>query len=275
MNIQCIALDLDRTTLDSAGRLSAGNRQALEEVIARGVHVVIASGRAFATLPEDILSVPGIEYAITSNGAAIYHVPSGRCLHRYLLTPQSVERILELTRDEPISYEGFVEGRAYAAADYVRDPVRFGATPAAVSYVQRTRHLEEDIVGFLRAHIEELDSVDLVVRTETDKLRLWQLLKREVADVYLTSSVQQLLEISHRDAGKHTGLRFVLGRLGLPREAAAAFGDADNDADLLAYAGCGIAMANASPACLAAADFVTRSNDEDGVAWGIREILHL
>lgn len=275
MNIQCIALDLDRTTLDSAGRLSAGNRQALEEVLAQGVHVVIASGRAFATLPEDILSVPGIEYAITSNGAAIYHVPSGRCLHRYLLTPQSVERILELTRDESISYEGFVEGCAYAAADYVRDPVRFGATPAAVSYVQRTRHLEEDIVGFLRAHIGELDSVDLVVRTEADKLRLWQLLKREVADIYLTSSVQQLLEISHRDAGKHTGFRFVLDRLGLPREAAAAFGDADNDADLLAYAGCGIAMANATPACLSAADFVTCSNDEDGVAWGIREILHL
>ena len=93
--------------------------------------------------------------------------------------------------------------------------------------------------------------------------------------MYITSSVRQLLEISHRNAGKHSGLRFVLERLGLPQEAAAAFGDADNDADLLAYAGCGIAMANASPACLAAADAVTRSNDDDGVAWGIREILHL
>ena len=275
MSIQCIALDLDRTTLDSAGHLSAGNRQALEAVIAKGVHVVIASGRAFTTLPAEILAVRGIEYAITSNGAAVYHVPSGRCLHRYLLAPESVERILELTREEPISYEGFIEGRAYAAADYVRDPVRFGATPAAVDYVQRTRHLEEDIVGFLRAHIHELDSVDLVVRTEADKNRLWRLLQEAVPDVYITSSVQQLLEISHRNAGKHSGLRFVLERLGLPREAAAAFGDADNDADLLTYAGCGIAMANASPACLAAADYVTRSNDDDGVAWGIREILHL
>lgn len=275
MEIQCIALDLDRTTLNSSGNLSDGNRQALEAVIAKGIHVVIASGRAFATLPAEILAVRGIEYAITSNGAAVYHVPSGRCLHRYLLTPKSVEQILELTREEPISYEGFVEGRAYAAADYVRDPVRFGATPAAVGYVQRTRHLEEDIVGFLRAHLHELDSVDLVVRTEADKNRLWRLLQEAVPDVYITSSVRQLLEISHRNAGKHSGLRFVLERLGLPREAAAAFGDADNDADLLAYAGCGIAMANASPACLAAADAVTRSNDDDGVAWGIREILHL
>ena len=51
MNIQCIALDLDRTTLNSQGRLSAGNRQAIEAAIAQGIHVVIASGRALASLP--------------------------------------------------------------------------------------------------------------------------------------------------------------------------------------------------------------------------------
>ena len=63
--------------------------------------------------------------------------------------------------------------------------------------------------------------------------------------------------------------------LGLSSEEIAAFGDGDNDADMLSYVGCGIAMANASPACLAAADHVTLDHRDDGVAHGIYEILHI
>ena len=94
MDIKCIALDLDSTTLNLESRLSSENRKALEYAISKGVQIVVASGRAFATLPEDILTVPGIEYAITSNGAAVYHLPTGKRLHSYNLTPQSVEKIV-------------------------------------------------------------------------------------------------------------------------------------------------------------------------------------
>lgn len=273
MNIQCIALDLDRTTLDGSGHLSPGNRQALEYAISKGVHIVIASGRAFATLPKDVVSVPGIEYAITSNGAAVYHIPTGKCLHCCTLLPQSVRDILRLTSGEPVVYEAFVAGEAYADAAYLRDPVKYGASSRAIAYVQSTRHLVEDMPAFINQHIQELDSMDVVVRDGETKDRISALLRREVPDIYVTSSVQQLVEISHRDAGKHSGVRFVTELLGLSPEAVAAFGDGDNDVDMLAYVGRGIAVANASPACLAAADLVTGRHDEDGVAQGIYQIL--
>ena len=96
MNIKCIALDLDRTTLNASGRLSDGNYNALCHTIENGVHIVIASGRSFDTLPKDVLAVPGIEYAITSNGAAIYHIPTSTCLHEYKMTPASVECIIQI-----------------------------------------------------------------------------------------------------------------------------------------------------------------------------------
>ena len=80
MDIKCIALDLDRTTLNEHARLSGNNREALEYAISKGIHIVIASGRGFDSLPEDVLSIPGIEYAITSNGASVYHIPSGKRL---------------------------------------------------------------------------------------------------------------------------------------------------------------------------------------------------
>ena len=89
----------------------------------------------------------------------------------------------------------------------------------------------------------------------------------------MTTSVQQLIEISHRNAGKHSGVKYFMEMLGLNREEIAAFGDADNDVDMLEFAGCGIAMENASPKCKEVADYVTKHHAEDGVAYGLREIL--
>ena len=275
MHIRCIALDLDRTTLDGQGRLSPGNREALIDAIRKGIHVVIASGRAFSTLPQDILEVPGIEYAITSNGAAVYHIPTGHCLRRYTLTAPSVEKILSFTTTESLAYETFINGIAYADAAYVQDPVAHGASPQAISYIQATRNPVEDIQEFMHTHREELDSIDLVVRDATQKQRLWNTMQLHIPDIYITSSISELLEISHRDAGKHSGVRFIAERLGLSSSEIAAFGDGDNDIDMLSYVGCGIAMENGTPACKAAADYVTLHHTQDGVAYAIHEILHI
>ena len=67
----------------------------------------------------------------------------------------------------------------------------------------------------------------------------------------------------------------MLDHLGLDREELAAFGDGDNDAELLAFAGIGIAVENASLKCKDAADYITLSNEACGVAYGIRNILKL
>lgn len=274
MDIKCIALDLDRTTLNEHARLSEVNRQALEYAISKGVHIVIASGRGFASLPEDVVSIPGIEYAITSNGASVYHVPTGKRLMSYVLEPQSVRDILALTAEMPLAYEAFINGIAYAEADYVRNPAAYGVANAT-QYIQSTRLPVPNFRSFLLEHSQELESIDLVVRSEEEKIALWNLLQSKIPDIYVTSSVQQLLELSHRAAGKHSGVRYVAEQLGLAPKQIAAFGDGDNDVDMLTYVGCGIAVENASPACLAAAKFITRHHREDGVAHGIHEILKI
>ena len=274
MDIRCIALDLDRTTLNEHARLSDGNRQALEYAISRGVHIVIASGRGFASLPKDVISVPGIEYAITSNGASVYHIPSGKRLMSYTLAPESVQKILDLTAGMHLAYEAFMDGVAYAQADYVENPGLYGAANAT-QYIRSTRHPVSDFQTFLLDHCKELESIDLVVSSETQMAELRPLLESNVPDLYITSSVHQLLELSHRDAGKHSGVRFVADLLGISPSQIAAFGDGDNDVDMLSFVGCGIAVENASPSCLAAADFVTGHHRDDGVADGIYNILKL
>ncbi|MCM1038846.1 MAG: Cof-type HAD-IIB family hydrolase [Ruminococcus sp.] len=275
MNIRCIALDLDRTTLNAQGRLSAANRNALETAIAAGIHVVIASGRAFDTLPKEVLAVEGIEYAITCNGAAMYHVPSGKCLKKYQLSKEAVETVMRVSAGENVMYEAFIDGIAYAGRAYIEDPMRFGASPQAVRYVRETRHMQDDIVAFIHEHKEHLDSMDIIVNGEDKKRELWERIAQAAEEVYITSSIAPLIEISHHDAGKGSGLAFIIDLLGIKREETAAFGDADNDMDMLRFAGCGIAVANASDNCKAAADYITKRFDEDGVAYGMREILQI
>ena len=273
MNIKCISLDLDRTTLTAHGHLSEGNYNALCNAIENGVHIVIASGRSFDTLPKDVLAVPGIEYAITSNGAAVYHIPTKSCLHEYKMTPASIECIIQVAEKHQTALEVFIDGTAYALKAYVEDPVSYGTTPQAIPYVQSTRNPVDDIVSFIREHIDHIDSMDIVVSGDQQKKLIWDELKLNCDEIYITSSVSQLIEISHKDAGKHSGLRFIREHLHLKPEETAAFGDGDNDIDLLKEAGIGIAMENASSKCKEAATYITKHHDKDGVAYGIMEFL--
>ena len=76
-----IALDLDGTTLRKDRSIGERTRRALQTAAEKGVHVVIATGRSLLSLPQEALSIKGIEYAITSNGAKIVRLSDGELLY--------------------------------------------------------------------------------------------------------------------------------------------------------------------------------------------------
>lgn len=275
MSIKCIALDMDGTVLDGRGELSQANQTILEEAVNRGIVLVIASGRSLHSLPEEVLKIPGIRYAITSNGAAVYDLKTGECLKKYYLKSKSVEEILAYTEGKQVVFEAFIEGKAYAQKEYTQDPVRFGATRRGASYIQKTRIPVDDMRAFLKENKEILESIDIIVREESFKKEIWKRMEEQIEDLYITSSVPRLLEISYRDCGKEKAAGYLLEYLGLNREELAAFGDGDNDGALLEFAGIGIAMENATEECKKKADWITLSNEADGVAVGIQRIFSL
>ena len=270
--IKLIALDLDQTTLRTDKSLSERTRQAILAAIRAGIQVVIASGRSFGSLPAGILEVPGIRYAVTSNGSAIYRLPEGERCHEFLMDPSVVGQLLELIPRE-LAMEAFWEGRAYASRCYVEDPAQFGATDLAALYVRATRTPVEQIRDFMREHQSELDSVQVVVGDEHIRDELWKKLEQAVPGLYLTSSAPTLLELSQTVGGKRCGLEWLGQTLRIVPEEMMAFGDAQNDIDMIRYAGVGVAMGNGHPALKEAADRVTLTNDEDGVALVIEEYL--
>lgn len=270
--IKLVAIDLDGTLLDSTGKLSENNKAAIEDAISRGIQVVIASGRPLESLPEEVLAVKGIEYAITSNGAAVYYLPARKRLQEFLLARESVEQIMKIVNETDVVLEAFVDGIAYADTRYVEDPVKYGASERAVSYVRRTRKPVEDMEGFVREYIERLDSIDIIVKDQESKKEIESLLLN-VDNIYITSSVKQMIEISHKDAGKHSGMKLLGELLGIDPKEMVAIGNDRNDIDMMQFAGCGIAVANASEECLQAADMVVRTCDEDGAAEAVYRVI--
>ena len=169
MKVKCIALDLDRTTLNSRGELSSRNKRAIQAAIDRAIHVVVASGRPAEALPAEITEIPGIRYAVVSNGASVWDLRKKERIQEYKLAPESVEQLLSVSAKAAsdwgieVAYEIPVNGAAYAQASYVQDPVRYGARAESIAYIQKTRRPVDDILAFIQEHIRELDCMNIVV----------------------------------------------------------------------------------------------------------------
>src|SRR5205807_2650216 len=91
--------------------------------------------------------------------------------------------------------------------------------------------------------------------------------------LYITQSAPRLVEIMHPDVSKDKALRIITQRLGIVPEEVVAFGDNHNDIGMLRFAGLGVAMGNAHDEVKEAADYVTSSNTEEGVAAVIEKLL--
>lgn len=269
-----IALDLDETTLNENGELTAETREAINMAISEKIHIVIASGRAYTALPGEVLAIDGIEYAITSNGAAIYRVSDNKCIHQCKINSSSVEKVLKIKESFPVTFETFIDGKAYADSRYVSDPTIFGVTERAKKYLQATRKPIDDIIGFIREHKDSLDSIDVVVPNVETRDTIAGLLSEADKEIYVTSSVKYLVEIAYKEAGKGMALRHLCDMLGVALADCVAFGNADNDIDMLKACGIGIAVSNATENCLKAADVIAPSHKDNGVAQMIRKMLN-
>ena len=126
--------------------------------------------------------------------------------------------------------------------------------------------------GFMRENARRLDSVDVLCASSGHRAELWER-ALSLKNAYITSSSPRLIEIAAAEAGKGASLRRLCELLSVPAQCVAAFGNGDNDADMLSFAGHGVAMENAPAACIGAAAVVCASNAEHGVAQMIYKIL--
>lgn len=272
MSIRMIALDLDGTTLNG-WRLTENTQKTLEAAIEKGVYVVIATGRTYSSLPEEIFKIKGLEYIITSNGAHITHLPSEKIIFSNCTEGHIIEKLsylLEESSQFPI--EVFTEGRAYIDKDVFEYISENGSTYMNVGYIQRTRKPVPEIYNFLRTHKESIENINIHFEFLNEKARFKEILEK-IEGITVTSSFPHNIEIGGPTTSKATAIEYLCDSIGVKKEEVMACGDSLNDCTMIEYAGLGIAMGNAEEEVKAIADFVTLSNGDDGVAYAVKKFV--
>lgn len=272
MRIKMIALDLDGTLLDSKKHISPASRQALCRAMAAGIHIVIASGRPRSALPEEVLGIPGLQYAITSNGSSIFRIRDMERVYGNDLSASAVAQLLPFIGEGRFACECAIRGTGYTMQACFNDPTSFGLPASLRDYVRSTRQPVNDMYEFIAGHCREIEGIFFLIPDAALKESTYRRI-RQIPDIYITSSNSYYLEIADRSVSKANALDSLAHALGVTAAEIAAFGDSGNDLELLQYAGVGVAMGNASPSLKAQAAYITSDNDEDGVAAFINDFI--
>lgn len=148
MGIKLVASDLDGTLFTDEKTISDETRRTLEEVTEKGILFVPCTGRAFSSVPELVRTLPGVQYMIVSNGAAIYRVEDGERIYGCTLSVDSVEQILGLPMSEEMTFEVQIQGQSYTEQRYIDDPGPIRGDPVlAYSISGRPDHARGGYTG--------------------------------------------------------------------------------------------------------------------------------
>ncbi len=239
-------------------------RAAIAALRARGLHVIVVTGRMFrATLPyleEADLDDPVICY----QGALVADPVSGEFLRHVPIPRESALEAIDAVVSAGFHMNCYVDDLLYVAE----------VTPEARAYAN-FQHLEIHAVGPLRDWLHD-DPTKLVAVGEPaalDELEA-ELKPRFRGRLFVSKSLPYFLEFAHPDVSKGAGLQFVADRLGFTAAETVACGDGENDRELLDWAGFGVAVANAHPEILARADLVVPDVEHEGVAALFEAYLH-
>jgi hypothetical protein len=262
-----IAFDMDGTVLAARGEVTSRLRAALEYAMEKGVYVVPCTGRSRRQLPMSLeaLSLP---YTITANGARVRDEKKGVTIHSDLLDWQTARGLCKLVKRFP----------GASVCVYIEETVYFEG--AGEAQIRQSYHIpsymEVKLTGDAEILVEtRRQGVEkLFVRVEDASAR--EAMRCEVAkwpQVSCSSSSPRNLEFGKAGCSKGAALCWLCQTLNVEREAVLAFGDGENDREMLRFAGRGLAVGNALPVCKKAADQVIGACEEDGVARYLEEVF--
>lgn len=265
-DVKIIALDLDGTLLDSAKRLSARNRAALEKAAARGALIVPTTGRFFNGIPEEVRTLPCVRYAITINGAQVIDGRTGAALVREEIPLDTALAIMRLLDGHDVIYDCYQDNAAWMTAALKDKCAAYAPDEHYLRMIREWRQPVDDLKATLAARGRAVQKIMLFARDLAVRAAIADALAAGFPQVAVSSSTFNNLEINIRTAHKGVALERFAAHMGCGLENCMAFGDGLNDLTMIQAAGVGVAMANACPEVRTAADHITLSNDADGVA---------
>ncbi|WP_368658593.1 Cof-type HAD-IIB family hydrolase [Metabacillus halosaccharovorans] len=263
-----IALDLDGTLLKDDKTISAYNKEIIKKAKEAGHIVCIATGRPFRSssiyYEELDLSTPIVNF----NGAYVHHPKDNKWgTYHTTLDLEVVKEIITVSEKHNLHNvlaEIIDDVYFHYHDEKLLDVFSMGNPNTTIGDLRQ--NLGEDVTSVLIHAAEE----------DVEKIRTYLSdVHAEVVDHRRWAAPWHVIEIIRAGMNKAIGLQKIASHYNIPQDRIIAFGDEDNDLEMLQYAGHGVAMGNATDEVKNVANKKTKTNEEDGIAYYLKEVLSL
>ncbi|MCI8814994.1 MAG: HAD family phosphatase [Lachnospiraceae bacterium] len=272
MDIKLIAIDMDGTLLRGDSSISPRTREVIQSVIDAGYYVAPATGRSYRNAAHVLREFEGIAYYVNANGAIAVQAQGEKVIHTQVIPYQTVREICDLAGQYELFVELYEGLDAYVDKYGVKYLYQAGLMKSYCDQLLSTDIELDSLDSFVEDPARQIGKIHIVCMNVDQKFQL----KRQIDALEGVNPVSVIpinLEIVQGAWSKADGLNKLTEYLHLKPENVLAIGDSDNDLDMLKWAGASVAMGNGNQHVKEVADYVTSSNEEDGVAKALLRYL--
>lgn len=262
-----IALDMDGTLLKEDKSISERTKLAIQKAREKGITVVLATGRPIEGVSrylEELDMYKDSDYVLSYNGALVQKTKSKEVVSKVSLKGEDVHHLYKLSKENGVNIHAFSEIQGLITPK----TSKYTEVEATINGIN-IKETDFDAIdkNEVIAKVMMIDEPELLSPTAEN-------LPKEIYEKYtVVKSTPYFLEFLNKDANKGTGLELLAKHLGIKKEEVIAMGDAGNDLHMIEYAGLGVAMGNAFEEVKKAANYITSTNEEDGVAEVIEKFV--
>lgn len=270
MAYQLIAVDMDGTLLNSKKEITPRTAAAVTQALARGYHVVMATGRCYRQIAPYMRQFPAMRYAITSSGAAVADCVENRIISSQNIAADTAAGVMRAF----VGLDGFPiifsNGEALYRPELLNDSQHFGMDAYVDNFKANGTAAEEMERSFLAAPYP-VEKLDFYFTDAAERAKF--LARVQGAPAWVVPCESAGVEVNATGVDKGSGLQALCRCLNIPVSAAIAIGDSENDCSMLRDAGLPLAMGNAIDDVKAASEYIMPDCDHDGVAEAIERFL--
>ena len=287
-----ITVDLDGTLLNKYGEVSEYTKNIIKKVTDQGILVVLASGRISESVLTIAKEIGANKYYISGNGSVLYDMQKKEIIYEKYLSKEKVLELIELCEKNSIYYNIYTESSVIAKSlnynvafynyentkkssdkkteiNIVDDVYNYIKTLNTNKFLKMTICDENKIVfSSILRKVKNIPDIDVLEVSHMSKKKIKMGTKEISVGYYYT-------EISSENVDKWYAIEEIMKKENIKREEVISFGDNNNDILMIKNAGLGIAMGHSNEQVKEVAKFVTKTNDEDGVAKALENIILL
>lgn len=260
-----VALDMDGTLLNNEKKISDNNKEAILKCRSLGVKFVLSTGRPLSGIKKYLDQLGLMEddnFSVLLNGALVQNNSTGSTCYEEGISYKDLLLIKDFLDENNVSFHIFTDKCVYSETGNLY-----------TEYESRENNMP--LIRDSYSKIKDKKILKLVIGEDSVKLdRVEKIIPKEFKDKFTTMrSTPIFFEFLNKKTSKGAGIEFLTNLYGFKRENVICMGDAENDISMLKYAGLPITLSNAFPKVKKLAKYVTRSNQEDGVAEALNKFV--